>query len=56
MLMPGFKLKELSDELLQRKLDLCENYLHVYTKVDPGYTRWKGRILEEMAGTYHYSL
>lgn len=37
---------------VQRKLDLCENYLQVYTKVDPGYTRWRGRVLEEMSSCY----
>ena len=47
----GFKLNELTDDLLQRKIDLCENYLSVYSKVEPSlYTKWRGRILEEMIG------
>ena len=47
----GFKLHELSDEMLKRKIDLCENYVSVYSKVEPSlYTKWRGRILEEMVG------
>ena len=47
----GFKLNEMSDEMLKRKIDLCENYVSVYSKVEPcPYTKWRGRILEEMVG------
>jgi len=47
----GFKLNEMSDEMLKRKIDLCENYVSVYSKVEPSaYTKWRGRILEEMVG------
>ena len=47
----GFKLNEMSDEMLKRKIDLCENYVSVYSKVEPcAYTKWRGRILEEMVG------
>ena len=47
----GFKLHELSDEVLKRKIDLCENYVSAYSKVEPSlYTKWRGRIFEEMVG------
>lgn len=37
--------------MLKRKIDLCENYVSVYSKVEPSlYTKWRGRILEEMVG------
>ena len=37
--------------MLERKIDLCENYVSVYSKVEPSlYTKWRGRILEEMVG------
>ena len=35
-------------EKISRKLDLCQNYLEVYSKVDIGYTSWRGKLLEEM--------
>jgi uncharacterized protein (DUF3820 family) len=42
----------LSDEFLKLKIDLIENYLDVFSRVDPGYTTWRGRILEEYASPY----
>ena len=33
---------------ISRKLELCQNYLNVYSKVDVGYTSWRGKLLEEM--------
>ena len=33
---------------ITRKLELCRNYLKVYSKVDIGYSSWKGKLLEEM--------
>ena len=35
-------------EKIARKLELCQNYLDVYSKVDVGYTSWRGKLLEEM--------
>ena len=35
-----------------RKLELCQNYIDVYSKVDNGYSAWKGKVLEEMVGPY----
>ena len=31
---------------INRSLELCDNYLDVYTKVSPGYAKWRGHILE----------
>ena len=33
-------------EKINRSLELCDNYLDVYTKVCPGYAKWRGHILE----------
>lgn len=35
---------------IARKLELCRNYLEVYSKVDVGYSSWRGKLLEEMVG------
>ena len=35
---------------ISRKLELCRNYLDVYSTVDVGYSSWKGKLLEEMVG------
>ena len=39
-------------EVICRKLQLCQNYLETYSKVDQGYTSWRGKVLEEMVGPY----
>ena len=33
-------------ENIQRAVELCENYIGVYEKISPGYTKWRGHILE----------
>ena len=33
-------------ENIERALQLCENYVGVYEKISPGYTKWRGHILE----------
>ena len=33
-------------ENIQRSVELCENYIEVYEKISPGYTKWRGHILE----------
>lgn len=48
--LPGYTLNKLSIEQIERKLELCRNYIAVYGPIDPGFTKWKGRILEEMIG------
>ena len=41
---------ELPEDLpkVRRKIELCQNYLDVYTKVDDGYSAWRGKVLEEL--------
>ena len=35
---------------IQRKIELCQDYLEVYSKVDEGYSAWRGKLLEEFVG------
>jgi len=46
----GYKLDQMSRELLDRKIDLCRNYIDIFTRLEPGYRVWKGRLLEELLG------
>ena len=39
-------------EIIRRKLLLCQNHLETYSKVDQGYSSWRGKVLEEMVGPY----
>ena len=36
-------------EKIHRKLELCQNYMEVYDKVSQGYTKWRGRLLEQLS-------
>ncbi len=41
----------MSDDLLLRKIQLTQDYISVYSKVDPSpYTKWRGRLTEELVG------
>ena len=46
-----FHPQNLSQELLLRKRRLCEEFLEVYTKIDPGSSDWRGSTLFEVAMT-----
>lgn len=46
----GYKLNQMSRELLDRKIALCRNYISIFSKLEPGYRVWKGRLLEELLG------
>jgi len=46
----GYKLDQMSRELLDRKIALCRNYISIFSRLEPGYRVWKGRVLEEMLG------
>ena len=37
--------------MLLRKRQLCEEFLEVYTKIDPGSSDWRGSTLFELAMT-----
>ena len=34
---------------MSRKIELCEEFLEVYTKIDPGSSDWRGSTLFELA-------
>ena len=45
----GTKVPLDTTEQIRRKLELCQNYLEVYDKVSQGYTKWRGRLLEQLS-------
>ncbi|OWR49372.1 hypothetical protein KGM_209725 [Danaus plexippus plexippus] len=44
----GYSLKELPENLLSRKIDICNELLEVAEKLDPGWSRFRGSILLEL--------
>ncbi|EFA08507.1 SET domain-containing protein SmydA-8 [Tribolium castaneum] len=44
----GFLIDELSDEVLTRKLEICEEIIKVFNVIEPGFTRLRGVTLYEM--------
>ena len=46
---PGFFYHELSNELIDRKIGFCEEFLSVYGRLDSGLTDWRGSTLFELA-------
>ena len=36
---------------LKRKSDLCREYMAIFNILEPGLTKWKGRVCEELART-----
>ncbi|XP_061718853.1 SET domain-containing protein SmydA-8 isoform X1 [Cydia pomonella] len=44
----GYTLSDLSDNLLQRKIDLCHELLEIADKIEPGWTRFRGTLLLDL--------
>jgi len=44
----GFEIRSLSLERLELKIKLCKEYMDVMEVVEPGYSRGRGRMLEEI--------
>jgi len=45
------RLDSMSKKDLKRKADLCKEYLTIFSILEPGLTKWKGRVCEELART-----
>ena len=41
----------MSKKDLKRKSDLCREYMAIFNILEPGLTKWKGRVCEELART-----
>ena len=41
----------MSKKDLKRKVDLCREYMIIFNILEPGLTKWKGRVCEELART-----
>lgn len=39
---------EISDELLERKIDYCHDLIELVDILDPGYSRIRGQLLNEL--------
>ena len=46
----GYRLEQLPQHLLVRKIELCRNYVSIFSRLEPGYRKWKGEVLEELVG------
>ncbi|XP_022900337.2 SET domain-containing protein SmydA-8 [Onthophagus taurus] len=44
----GFLIHELTDELLERKIEICREILKIFDVLEPGYTRIRGVTLYEL--------
>ncbi len=51
----GPRLEQMTRPMLQRKMQVCNQVLDVMSKVDPGYTTWRGQILWELTRTKVFS-
>ena len=41
----------MSKQDLKRKAELCREYMIIFNILEPGLTKWKGRVCEELART-----
>jgi len=48
---PSHRLDSMTEKALKRKVELCREYIAVYSILEPGLTKWKGRLCEELART-----
>ena len=46
---PTHRLDSMSKKDLKRKADLCKEYITIFNILEPGLTKWKGRVCEELA-------
>ena len=47
----NFRFDTMSKKDLQRKAALCREYMIIFNILEPGLTKWKGRVCEELART-----
>ena len=46
-----YRFDAMSKKDLKRKADLCREYMIIFNILEPGLTKWKGRVCEELART-----
>jgi len=46
----GYRLDQLPRSLIDRKIELCRNYIKIFSVLEPGFRLWRGRVLEELLG------
>jgi len=43
------RLQTMSKKDIDRKIELCREYIEIFNILEPGLTKWKGRVCEELA-------
>eukprot|EP00092_Neocalanus_flemingeri_P018319 GFUD01019828.1.p1 GENE.GFUD01019828.1~~GFUD01019828.1.p1 ORF type:complete len:515 (+),score=161.30 GFUD01019828.1:38-1582(+) len=46
----GYRMEQLPRLLIDRKIELCRNYVAIFSRLEPGFRQWRGEVLEEMVG------
>lgn len=41
---PGYLIHQMSDSLLERKKEICLHLLNIFDKIEPGYSRLRGKL------------
>jgi len=52
----GYRLEQLPRQLIDRKIELCRNYVSIFSRLEPGFRQWRGDVLEEMIGPLTISM
>ena len=52
----GYRLEQLPRHLIDRKIELCRNYVSIFSRLEPGFRQWRGEVLEELIGPLTISI
>ena len=52
----GYCLEQLPRHLIDRKIELCRNYISIFSRLEPGFRHWRGEVLEELVGPLTVSM
>ena len=52
----GYRLEQLPRHLIDRKIELCRNYISIFSRLEPGFRQWRGEVLEELVGPLTVSM
>ena len=52
----GYRLEQMPRPLIDRKIELCRNYVSIFSRLEPGFRQWRGEVLEELIGPLTISI
>ena len=52
----GYRLEQMPRHLIDRKIELCRNYVSIFSRLEPGFRQWRGEVLEELIGPLTISI